>query len=128
VFNEQMFQAMFAVECRTRCEAVAISPNDKTAQLKNHLTGEITSESYDKLVLSPGAAPICPPLPGIDLPGIRSTLTSKVPLLYRQTAVVSSLARTRIQLFKSRMQTATPSMTTLGKLKKEVLNLSVIIS
>ncbi len=34
--------------------------------------GEVTTESYDKLVLSPGAAPIRPPLPGIDLPGIFS--------------------------------------------------------
>ena len=38
--------------------------------LKNVTTGEVTTESYDKLVLSPGAASIRPPLPGIDLPGI----------------------------------------------------------
>ncbi len=43
--------------------------------LKDHVTGEITTESYDKLVLSPGAAPIRPPLPGIDLPGIYSVRT-----------------------------------------------------
>ena len=35
----------------------------------------MTTESYDKLVLSPGAAPIRPPLPGIDLPGIFSVRT-----------------------------------------------------
>ena len=39
------------------------------------LTGEVTTEKYDKLVLSPGAAPIRPPLPGIDLPGIFSVRT-----------------------------------------------------
>ena len=33
-------------------------------------TGEVTTESYDKLVLSPGATSVHPPLPGIDLPGI----------------------------------------------------------
>ena len=33
-------------------------------------TGEVTTESYDKLVLSPGAPSIRPPLPGIDLPGV----------------------------------------------------------
>ncbi len=44
-------------------------------ELKNHVTGEVTTESYDKLVLSPGAAPIRPPLPGIDLPGIFSVRT-----------------------------------------------------
>ena len=42
---------------------------------KNHATGEVTTEKYDKLVLSPGAAPIRPPLPGIDLPGIFSVRT-----------------------------------------------------
>ena len=39
-------------------------------QLRDVATGEVTTESYDKLVLSPGAASIRPPLPGIDLPGI----------------------------------------------------------
>ena len=43
---------------------------EKTVQLKDRATGEVTTEHYDKLVLSPGAAPIRPPLPGIDLPGI----------------------------------------------------------
>ena len=38
--------------------------------LRNVKTGEVTTESYDKLVLSPGAASVHPPLPGIDLPGI----------------------------------------------------------
>jgi len=38
--------------------------------LRNVATGEVTTESYDKMVLSPGAPSIRPPLPGIDLPGI----------------------------------------------------------
>jgi NADPH-dependent 2,4-dienoyl-CoA reductase/sulfur reductase-like enzyme/rhodanese-related sulfurtransferase len=41
-----------------------------TVELRNVATGEVTTESYDKLVLSPGTRAICPPLPGIDLPGI----------------------------------------------------------
>ena len=75
VATEQTFRAVFNVDARTRCEAVAISPKEKTVQLKNLATGEVTAESYDKLVLSPGAAPIRPPLPGIDLPGIFSVRT-----------------------------------------------------
>jgi NADPH-dependent 2,4-dienoyl-CoA reductase/sulfur reductase-like enzyme/rhodanese-related sulfurtransferase len=55
---------------RTLCEVVGISAAQKTVQLKNVKTGEVSTESYDKLVLSPGAAPIRPDLPGIDLPGI----------------------------------------------------------
>ena len=38
--------------------------------LRDTKTGKVTTESYDKLVLSPGAASVHPPLPGIDLPGI----------------------------------------------------------
>ena len=52
------------------CEAIGIAPDKKTVNLRNTLTGAVTTESYDKLVLSPGAASIRPPLPGIDLPGI----------------------------------------------------------
>ena len=70
VADERVFREQFAIEVRTRCEAVDISPEQKTIDLRNVLTGEVTTESYDKLVLSPGAAPISPPLPGIDLPGV----------------------------------------------------------
>jgi NADPH-dependent 2,4-dienoyl-CoA reductase/sulfur reductase-like enzyme/rhodanese-related sulfurtransferase len=75
VATEQTFREQFAIDVRTRCEVIGISAAKKTVDLKNHVTGEITTESYDKLVLSPGAAPIRPPLPGIDLPGIFSVRT-----------------------------------------------------
>ena len=70
VASEQMFRVMFAVDVRTNCEAVSISPKNKTVDLRNVETGEVTTESYDKLVLSPGAASVHPDMPGIDLPGI----------------------------------------------------------
>ena len=70
VFNAQMFQAFFAIDVRTNCEAVEIYPKEKTVTLHDLESGEISAESYDKLVLSPGAASVRPPLPGIDLPGI----------------------------------------------------------
>ena len=75
VATEQMFRALFTVDCRTSCEVVGIDAKLKTVELKNHLTGEVTTEKYDKLLLSPGSAPIRPPLPGIDLPGIFSLRT-----------------------------------------------------
>ncbi len=65
-----LFRAQLNVEVRTLCEAVSISPEARTIQLRDVTTGEVTTESYDRLVLSPGAAPIWPALPGIDLPGI----------------------------------------------------------
>lgn len=70
VANEKMFRKQFAIDVRTRCEAVAIAPEKKTVELRNLETGEVTIEPYDKLVLSPGAVSVRPPLPGIDLPGI----------------------------------------------------------
>jgi NADPH-dependent 2,4-dienoyl-CoA reductase/sulfur reductase-like enzyme/rhodanese-related sulfurtransferase len=70
VADERAFREQFAIDVRTRCEAIAISPEDKTVDLRNVVTGEVVTESYDRLVLSPGATPVSPPLPGIDLPGI----------------------------------------------------------
>jgi NADPH-dependent 2,4-dienoyl-CoA reductase/sulfur reductase-like enzyme/rhodanese-related sulfurtransferase len=75
VATAAMFQALFKVDARTQCEAIAISPEHKTVDLKDLGTGEVTTESYDKLVLSPGAPSIRPPLPGIDLPGIFAVRT-----------------------------------------------------
>jgi NADPH-dependent 2,4-dienoyl-CoA reductase/sulfur reductase-like enzyme/rhodanese-related sulfurtransferase len=75
VATEKTFRVQFAIDCRTRCEVIGISSKQKTVELKNHVTGEVTTEKYDKLVLSPGAAPIRPPLPGIDLQGIFSVRT-----------------------------------------------------
>ncbi len=70
VGTAEMFRATFAIDARTDCEAISIDPKKKTVELKNQVTGEVTTESYDKLVLSPGAPSVRPPLPGIDLPGI----------------------------------------------------------
>jgi len=70
VANEQVFRGLYGIDVRTSCEAIAIDRKKKTVDLKNVTTGEVTTESYDKLVLSPGAASVHPPLPGIDLPGI----------------------------------------------------------
>ena len=70
VANEELFRSYYNIDARTNCEAVAISPDAKTVELRDIKTGDTKVESYDKLVLSPGAESIHPPLPGIDLPGI----------------------------------------------------------
>jgi NADPH-dependent 2,4-dienoyl-CoA reductase/sulfur reductase-like enzyme/rhodanese-related sulfurtransferase len=75
VATEATFRTQFAIDVRTNCEVVGISAEKKTVEVKDHKTGKVTTETYDKLVLSPGAAPIRPPLPGIDLPGIFSVRT-----------------------------------------------------
>jgi NADPH-dependent 2,4-dienoyl-CoA reductase/sulfur reductase-like enzyme/rhodanese-related sulfurtransferase len=75
VATKETFRNQFAIDARTNCEAVSIAPDRKTVDLKDLETGKVVTESYDKLVLSPGAPPIRPPLPGIDLPGIFSVRT-----------------------------------------------------
>jgi NADPH-dependent 2,4-dienoyl-CoA reductase/sulfur reductase-like enzyme/rhodanese-related sulfurtransferase len=70
VATADTFRRMFNIDVRTNCEAVRILPDTRTIELRDVLTGEVSSESYDKLVLSPGALSVRPPLPGIDLPGI----------------------------------------------------------
>lgn len=56
----QSFDARFRVEVRVFSEAIAIDPDKKTVTVKNLRTGESYEESYDTLVLSPGAEPIRP--------------------------------------------------------------------
>jgi NADPH-dependent 2,4-dienoyl-CoA reductase/sulfur reductase-like enzyme/rhodanese-related sulfurtransferase len=70
VASEQTFRENFHIEVRTHCEAIAISTRDKTVQLRDTLRNTTTLEPFDQLVLAPGAAPIRPPLAGIDLPGV----------------------------------------------------------
>ena len=70
VASEQYFRTNFNIDAHTNCEAIAIHPKKKTVDLRNIITDQVKTESYDKLVLSPGAPSVRPPLPGIDLPGI----------------------------------------------------------
>lgn len=64
------FRSRFNIDVRVLNEAIRIHSDKKTIEIQNRISGEIYTESYDKLILSPGAAPIRPPLPGFDLPGI----------------------------------------------------------
>jgi NADPH-dependent 2,4-dienoyl-CoA reductase/sulfur reductase-like enzyme/rhodanese-related sulfurtransferase len=68
--NEKMFKMMYNIDVLINCEAMEVSPKEKTVKLRNTVSGEMTTHTYDKLVLSPGAVSVHPPLPGIDLPGI----------------------------------------------------------
>jgi len=59
------FHRRFDVDVRTLTEITAINALQKSVTAKNLISGDVYEESYDKLVLSPGAEPIRPPLPGI---------------------------------------------------------------
>lgn len=64
------FVERFRIDIRNEQEVVAIHPDTKTVDVKNLQNGEIYSEKYDKLALSPGAEPLRPGIPGIDSPMI----------------------------------------------------------
>ncbi len=63
----ESFFSRFRVDMRVRHEVTAIHPERKTVSVKNLVTGEEFEESYDKLLLSPGAKPTQPRLPGVGL-------------------------------------------------------------
>jgi len=65
-----LFHDRFNIEVRVRNEVISIDREAQTVAVRDLETGREYHESYDALVLSPGAAPICPPWPGVGLPGI----------------------------------------------------------
>lgn len=63
----ESFFSRFRVNMKVRHEVTAIHPEEKTVSVKNLETGEKFEESYDKLILSPGAKPTQPRFPVADL-------------------------------------------------------------
>ncbi len=64
------FNKRFNIDVRTLTEVTAINRTTKTVAALNQTSSEQYEESYDKLILSPGAEPVRPPLPGISSKGI----------------------------------------------------------
>ena len=58
--------ARFRLDVRIASEVLAIDPAGKSVEVLNEISGETYQLSYDKLVLSPGASPVVPPIPGIE--------------------------------------------------------------
>ncbi|MDI3477107.1 MAG: hypothetical protein PWQ59_632, partial [Thermoanaerobacterium sp.] len=56
----------FNIDIRTSSEVTKINPDEKTVAVHDIKNDRTYTESYDKLILSPGAEPIKPPMPGID--------------------------------------------------------------
>lgn len=64
----ESFLARFNVDVRIMNEVLSINRQDKTVAVKNLLDGSEYEETYDFLLLSPGASPIVPPIPGLNNP------------------------------------------------------------
>jgi coA-disulfide reductase len=69
VQTPEAFSTRFRVDVRTENEVVFIDRKKKTVTVRQS-SEDTYEESYDKLLISTGASPVRPPLPGIDLPGI----------------------------------------------------------
>jgi NADPH-dependent 2,4-dienoyl-CoA reductase/sulfur reductase-like enzyme len=70
VQTQEKLEANLAIDVRTGHEALSIDRAAKTVRVRRLADGVESDESYDYLVLSPGASPIVPPLAGLDLPGV----------------------------------------------------------
>jgi NADPH-dependent 2,4-dienoyl-CoA reductase/sulfur reductase-like enzyme/rhodanese-related sulfurtransferase len=66
LMSPEKFKAQYNIEARVSSEVTFIDRKNKEIEVKNYLTGEVYRESYDKLILSPGAKPIVPSISGID--------------------------------------------------------------
>jgi NADPH-dependent 2,4-dienoyl-CoA reductase/sulfur reductase-like enzyme/rhodanese-related sulfurtransferase len=70
VVTPERLRTRFQLGVRTCTSVEAIDQAAKSVRVRDLSTGREYEESYDKLILAPGAAPLRPPIPGIDLPGI----------------------------------------------------------
>ena len=75
VASPEMFHQRFNIAVKTDTEVTAIDRRARTIALRDVHTGATRTERYDVLVLSPGAAPIRPSLPGVELHGVFAVRT-----------------------------------------------------
>jgi NADPH-dependent 2,4-dienoyl-CoA reductase/sulfur reductase-like enzyme/rhodanese-related sulfurtransferase len=70
VVSAERLRQRFRLDVRTGASVEKINRQAKTLRVRDLGTGHAYEERYDKLILSPGAAPFRPPIPGADLPGV----------------------------------------------------------
>jgi NADPH-dependent 2,4-dienoyl-CoA reductase/sulfur reductase-like enzyme/rhodanese-related sulfurtransferase len=66
LMNPELFKKQYNIDARVNSEVVEIHREQKYVVVKNSISDETYSETYDKLILSPGASPIVPKIPGIE--------------------------------------------------------------
>jgi NADPH-dependent 2,4-dienoyl-CoA reductase/sulfur reductase-like enzyme len=72
VATTRRLQEWFRLDVRTRSLVEAVDRAARKVRVRDLNSGRVYEESYDKLILAPGAAPVAPPIPGVGLPGIHS--------------------------------------------------------
>ena len=66
LMDPELFLKQYHIDARVNTEVTAIDRENRTVKVKKTDSGEEYTENYDKLILSPGASPIVPGLPGIE--------------------------------------------------------------
>ncbi len=66
LMNPTLFKGQYNIDARVNTEVISIDKENKEVEVKNLLSGKTYKESYDKLILSPGAKPVVPKLSGIE--------------------------------------------------------------
>jgi NADPH-dependent 2,4-dienoyl-CoA reductase/sulfur reductase-like enzyme/rhodanese-related sulfurtransferase len=70
VVTPERLRERYKLDVRTNSLVESIDRKAKTVQVRDLLSGRTYQEPYDKLILAPGAAPVRPDIPGVDLPGV----------------------------------------------------------
>ena len=70
IAKPELFARRFHIEVRTRQEVVSIDREARSITIRDLDAGRTYSESYDKLILAPGADPLVPPIPGVEAAGV----------------------------------------------------------
>ncbi len=70
VTTKKSFAKRYNIDVRTNTEVTRIFPNTREVEAVDSASGKTYRERYDYVLLSPGAEPAKPPIPGIDLPGV----------------------------------------------------------
>lgn len=87
----QSFRARFRIDARVRHEVLAIDRAAKQVLVRDLVTGREFAETYDKLVLAPGARPVIPAIPGADDPRVYTLRTVEDTFRLREKAAVSGM-------------------------------------
>lgn len=70
VTTPEDFEARYDVEVRINSEVLSIATDKREILIRDSKSGRSYTESYDTIILAPGAEPVMPPIPGVDLDGV----------------------------------------------------------
>ncbi|UDK96148.1 FAD-dependent oxidoreductase [Lysinibacillus sphaericus] len=92
MMTPESFESKYKIDARVNSEVIAINRHEKSVTIRSTQTGELSTEVYDELILSPGASPIVPNLQGTDLPHV-FTVRNVVDIEQLQQAIVKKDAQ-----------------------------------